>query len=180
MLNLASRIADGSLNASIEVVIASRASAGGIEKASSLGIDTHVILQRDFDNESAMHDRITAILREKRIDLACLCGYLRWFRVDPGFRGRVINIHPALLPEFGGRGMHGRHVHDAVIKAGRAESGCTVHVVDDQYDHGEIILQRRCAVLPGDDADTLAERVFEQECIAYPQAINVLADRLAN
>lgn len=125
-----------------------------------------------------MHDHITSLLRDKRIDLVCLCGYLRWFRIDPDFRGRVINIHPALLPDFGGQGMHGEHVHRAVLAAGRTVSGCTVHHVDDEYDHGLVILQRTCPVLPGDDPSTLAARVFEQECIAYPEAIRRLAPTL--
>jgi phosphoribosylglycinamide formyltransferase-1 len=82
-----------------------------------------------------------------------------------------MNIHPALLPRFGGMGMHGRHVHEAVLAAGEPESGCTVHFADNAYDHGPIIIQRRIPVLSGDTPDTLAARVFEQECLAYPQAI---------
>ena len=175
MLNLADRIDDGSLDASIELVIASRGNIAGVEKAKERGFDTHIILRRDFDRDDAMHDRISALLREKRIDLVCLCGYLRWFRVDPDFRGRVINIHPALLPDFGGTGMHGSRVHQAVLAARRSTSGCTVHLVDEQYDHGRIILQRTCPVLPGDTTDSLAARVFEQECLAYPEAIRQLA-----
>lgn len=178
MLNLADRIDDGTLPASIELVIASRANIAGVERSRERGFDTQVVLRRDFPNDDAMHDRISTLLRDRRIDLVCLCGYLRWFRVDPDFRGRVINVHPALLPEFGGPGMHGHHVHEAVIRSGRGESGCTVHFVDEHYDHGRIILQRRCPVLPGDDADALAARVFEQECIAYPQAIATLAHDL--
>lgn len=175
MLNIADRIDDGSLDASIELAIASRANVAGVERSRARGFDTHIVSRRDFISDNAMHDRISAMLRKNRIDLVCLCGYLRWFRVDADFRDRVINIHPALLPDFGGEGMHGKHVHEAVIQARRTESGCTVHYVDDQYDHGRIILQRRCPVLPGDDADTLAVRVFEQECIAYPEAIAMLA-----
>ena len=175
MLNLADRIDDGSLNASIELVIASRGNIAGVEKSKERGFDTHIILRRDFDSDQAMHDRISALLRENRIDLVCLCGYLRWFRVDPDFRGRVINIHPALLPDFGGTGMHGARVHEAVLAAKRTTSGCTVHVVDEQYDHGRVILRRTCPVLPGDTADSLAARVFEQECLAYPEAIGQLA-----
>ncbi len=178
MLNLAGRIEDGSLPASIELVIASRGNIAGIERAKQQGFDTHAILRRDFDGDPAMHNRISQLLREKNIDLVCLCGYLRWFRVDPDFVGRVINIHPALLPDFGGEGMHGERVHAAVLKSGRTVSGCTVHYVDERYDHGETILQRTCPVLPGDDVPTLAARVFEQECIAYPEAVRMIAQRL--
>jgi len=88
---------------------------------------------------------------------------------------RVINIHPALLPDFGGRGMYGQRVHEAVIESGRTESGCTVHLVDGQYDHGPTILQRRCEVHPGDTGDTLAGRVFVEECLAMPEAISWIA-----
>jgi phosphoribosylglycinamide formyltransferase-1 len=175
MLNLADRIDDGSLPASIELVIASRRDIAGYEKSKARGLETQVVARRDVAGDEAMHERISQLLREKRIDLVCLCGYLRWFRVDPDFRGRVINIHPALLPDFGGPGMHGHRVHEAVLAAKNAVSGCTVHYVDEQYDHGRIILQRRCPVLPGDTPDSLAARVFQQECIAYPEAIRTLA-----
>jgi formyltetrahydrofolate-dependent phosphoribosylglycinamide formyltransferase len=177
MLNLADRIDDGSLSASIELVIASRAGIAGVERAKAHGFDTHIVLRRDFASDEAMHDHISGLLRAKRIDLVCLCGYLRWLRVDPDFRGRVINIHPALLPDFGGSGMHGEHVHAAVLQAGRTISGCSVHHVDEHYDHGEVILQRTCPVLPNDTPETLAARVFEQECLAYPEAIRRLSRR---
>jgi len=95
-------------------------------------------------------------------------------RVGP-WAGRVLNIHPALLPNFGGQGMYGRRVHDAVIASGARESGCTVHLVDDRYDHGETIVQRRIVVLPTDTSESLARRVFAEECIAYPDAIRIWA-----
>jgi phosphoribosylglycinamide formyltransferase 1 len=180
MSNLADRIADGSLPASIELVIASRAGAPGVERARMRGFDTHVVLRRDFASDQALHDRISGLLRVKEIDLVCLCGYLRWLRIEPDFRHRVINIHPALLPDFGGTGMYGERVHKAVLAAGHRVSGCTVHFVDDRYDHGPTILQRTCPVLPGDDAHALAARVFEQECIAYPEAIRMLAAQREN
>jgi len=179
LMNLADRIDDGALAAEVAIVIASRGGVAAIDRATGRGLDVRVADRRDFASEDAMHDAITAWLADAGVGLACLCGYLRWFRVDPPLQGRVMNIHPALLPRFGGRGMFGHRVHQAVLDAGERESGCTVHFVDDQYDHGPIILQRRCPVLPGDDADTLAARVFEQECLAYPEAIRLFAeDRL--
>jgi folate-dependent phosphoribosylglycinamide formyltransferase PurN len=108
--------------------------------------------------------------RSSEVELVCLAGYLRRFRVD-AWRGRTLNIHPALLPDFGGQGMFGTHVHAAVLAAGRTETGCTVHWVDEEYDHGATLVQRRCPVLPGDTAETLAARVFAEECVAYPQAV---------
>ncbi|HEY3243774.1 MAG TPA: formyltransferase family protein, partial [Phycisphaerae bacterium] len=101
--------------------------------------------------------------------------FLSLWRIPAEFEGRVLNIHPALLPSFGGAGMHGQRVHEAVLAAGCTESGCTVHLADNQYDHGPIVIQRRVPVLPGDTPETLAERVFEQEKLAYPEAIRLFA-----
>jgi phosphoribosylglycinamide formyltransferase-1 len=176
LMNIADRIDDGSLNASIELVISSRSDVPGVERSRARGFNTLVIRRKDFPTDDAMHDAISRQLLERSIDLVCLCGYLRTFRVDDPFRWRVMNIHPALLPEFGGKGMHGESVHKAVLAAGKTISGCTVHFVDEHYDNGPIILQRTCPVRPGDDANSLAARVFEQECIAYPEAIQLFGE----
>ena len=93
-------------------------------------------------------------------------------------KGRVLNVHPALLPKYGGQGMYGHHVHEAVLAAGETESGCTIHITDEEYDHGPIILQRTVPVLPGDTPDTLAERVQAAEREAYPEAVRILQERL--
>ncbi len=173
LINILDEIEAGELNATVELVIASRGEIAGVELAQTRGLDVRIVRQRDFANEDDMHDSISAALTDKRIDLVCLCGYLRWFRVDEQFVGRVMNIHPALLPDFGGQGMHGQVVHQAVLDSGRRYSGCTVHFVDEEYDHGPIILQRTCPILPDDDHGALAARVFAQECIAYPEAIRL-------
>jgi phosphoribosylglycinamide formyltransferase-1 len=176
LMNIADHIDAGRLKARIELVISSRGDAAGVEKSRARGFNTLVIKRKDFPTEDAMHDAITRQLLERRIELVCLCGYLRMIRIDEPFRWRIMNIHPALLPEFGGSGMHGERVHRAVLAAGKRESGCTVHFVDERYDMGPIILQRKVPVLPGDDEHTLAARVFEQERIAYPEAIGLFAD----
>jgi folate-dependent phosphoribosylglycinamide formyltransferase PurN len=106
-----------------------------------------------------------------------MAGFLRLWRIPSDFAGKVMNIHPALLPDFGGRGFFGDRVHRAVLDSGATETGCTVHFADNQYDQGPIILQRRAKVLPGDTPAKLADRVFEQERIAYPQAIRLFAAR---
>ncbi|MFK7961357.1 MAG: phosphoribosylglycinamide formyltransferase [Phycisphaerales bacterium] len=168
VLNLLDAIEAGTLPVDIGVVISSSPKAAGVARLRERGLTVHCP-PRDG------HDAISAILRDSRIDLVCLAGYLRLFRVDPAFVGRVINIHPALLPDFGGRGMYGNHVHAAVLAEGRSETGCTVHVVDDRYDHGPSLLQRRCPVRPDDDVATLAARVFAEEAIAYPEAIGQFA-----
>lgn len=175
LMNLVDRIEAGTLHAVIERVIASRRDAPGVEHARQRGLDVRVAERFGFPDESLMHDQIDAWIDEIDPGLICLAGYLRKIRMRPELEGRVINIHPALLPDFGGEGMYGLRVHQAVIEAGRTQTGCTVHFVDEQYDHGPIILQRRCPVHPDDDADTLAARVFEQECEAYPEAINRIA-----
>ena len=119
----------------------------------------------------------------RRRCLVCMGGFLSLWLFPDEFYARVMNIHPALLPDFGGKGMHGHHVHEAVLAAGRVVSGCTVHFCDNKYDHGPIILQRQIPVKPGDTPDTLAARVFEEECVAYPEAVQAFADgrvRLVN
>src|SRR5262245_4644984 len=175
MMNIADAIERGEIPATIDLVISSRSDAAGVDKARQRGFDVRIAAKKDFPAVDAMHDAITSWLREKRIDLVCLAGYLRLFHLTDDFRGKVMNIHPALLPDFGGHGLHGEHVHRAVLAAGRKVSGCTVHFVDDEYDRGPVILQRTVPVLPGDTEDTLAARVFEQECIAYPEAILLFA-----
>ncbi len=179
MVNLAHRVDDGTLPATVAVVISSRAGAPAVALAARHDFETRVAVRRDHESEAALHDAITSWLVEHEVGLVCLCGYVRWFRIDEPFVNRVMNIHPALLPNFGGKGMFGPIVHRAVLDSGEGVSGCTVHFVDNQYDHGPIILQRTCPVLPGDDEHSLAARVFEQECLAYPDAIRLFAeDRL--
>ena len=177
LINILDQLDSGELNATVELVIASRGGIAGVELAQARGLDVRIVRQRDFAIESDMHDSISAALTEKRIELVCLCGYLRWFRVDEPFVGRVMNIHPALLPDFGGQGMHGETVHQAVLDSQRQFSGCTVHFVDEEYDHGPIILQRTCPVEADDDHASLAARVFDLECQAYPEAIRLFAAR---
>ncbi len=162
--NLLAAIGRRTLAARVALVIASR-ECPGAEKARAAGIDTR-ILPGTIDPAV-----LGPLLEAARVRLVVLAGYLKLVRIPPGYAGRVVNIHPALLPAFGGPGMHGRHVHEAVLAAGARESGCTVHLCDDRYDTGPIVLQRRCPVLPGDTAETLAARVFEEECRAYPAAI---------
>lgn len=105
-----------------------------------------------------------------------MAGYLHFWKIPERYQGRVLNIHPSLLPQFGGKGFYGQLVHEAVLEAGVTESGCTVHFADNEYDHGPIILQRRVPVMPDDTPTDLAERVFRQECEAYPEAINQLIE----
>ena len=172
LLNLHERIQDGSLPARIEAVVSSRRQVTGVERARRAGLPVTVVERKRLAEEE-FQKTLTAAISD--VDLVCLGGFLSLWRIPPHFAGRVMNIHPALLPEFGGAGMYGHRVHEAVLAAGKQESGCTVHFCDNEYDHGPIILQRRVPLLPSDTLDTLAERVFAEECIAYPEAIRLFA-----
>lgn len=170
LANFVELTAAGRLPARIAVVISSRANAGGVSIARAAGLPLRIIRPAEvFD------DRISAALNEHRVSLVCMAGFLSLWRIPQEFEGRVMNIHPALLPGFGGKGFYGHRVHEAVLASGATESGCTVHFADNEYDHGPIILQRRVPVLPGDTPETLAARVFEQELIAYPEAVRLFA-----
>lgn len=173
MVNLHEAIEAGELNASIGVVVSSRPNVGGIDRADELGLPVHVVARKGFDSVEAFSDEVWEIVRASEADLVCLAGFLSLLRIPDDYAGRVLNIHPALLPNYGGKGMYGHHVHEAVIAAGDRESGCTVHVCNNEYDRGPILLQRRCPVEPNDTADALAARVFEQECLAFPEAIRL-------
>jgi phosphoribosylglycinamide formyltransferase-1 len=172
LLNLHRRILEGALHATIATVVSSRDGAAGVARSRAAGLPTHVVERRRLTAD-AFQRQITRTVAG--VDLVCMAGFLSLWRIPDELRGKVINIHPALLPDFGGTGMYGRRVHEAVLAAGKTTSGCTVHFCDNQYDNGPIILQRTVPVLPGDTPDTLAARVFEQECIAYPEAIQLFA-----
>lgn len=169
LLNLLESTHGGRLTglAEIVLVIASRECLGA-ERARAAGIETRVM------KGELPRALLQNVLDGARIDLVALAGYLKYLHVPEAYAGRVVNIHPSLLPAFGGPGMYGDKVHEAVIRAGAHESGCTVHLVDEVYDHGRILLQKTCPVLPTDDAPTLAARVFALECEAYPEALQHL------
>jgi formyltetrahydrofolate-dependent phosphoribosylglycinamide formyltransferase len=175
MTNIARCIEASELDAKIVCVIASNGKAGGIERARKLGVEPQVIVRKHFESVEAFSGAVFNAILHSGADLVCLGGFLSLLRIPDEYLGRVMNIHPALLPSFGGQGMYGHHVHEAVLAAGCKVSGCTVHFADNQYDRGPIIVQRCCAVEESDDADALAARVFEQECLAYPQAIRLFA-----
>ena len=159
------------LEADIAIVIAHREEAPAVARCRAAGLRVAVIPIAGEAGVAPVEDRIDAALEAARVDLVCLAGYLRKFRVGDRWVGRALNIHPGLLPDFGGHGMYGDRVHAAVLAAGARESGCTVHEVDGEYDRGPVVLERRCAVERGDTAASLAARVFGLECEAYPEAI---------
>lgn len=172
--NLIDRIADKTLDAQIVSVISSRPDVYGLERARLAGLPYAVIARKGKNREqfgSAMYERI----RADRADLVCLAGFLEFLPIPPDFTHRVMNIHPSLIPAFSGKGFYGRHVHEAALAAGVKISGCTVHYADNEFDHGPIILQRSVPVLDTDTPESLAQRVFEAECLAYPEAIQLYA-----
>lgn len=175
MINLANVIARGELDATIVSAIASNADAKGIERGRGVGVNVEVVARKSFASPAVFSEVVFSRLRDAKVELVCLAGFLSLLVIPDDFAGRVINIHPSLLPSFGGKGMHGHHVHEAVLAAGCKVSGCTVHFADQTYDTGPILVQRCCPVMDGDTADTLAARVFEQECIAYPEAVRMIA-----
>lgn len=170
LLNLLDKIEHGELNASVECVIASRQCVG-VERSMIRGHACEVIAAKKYSTPRELSDVIFARCRAAKVDLVILGGFLTRIEVPPDFEGRVLNIHPSLIPSFCGQGMYGHHVHEAVLARGCKITGCTVHVVDNEYDHGPIIVQKAVPVLDGDDADRLARRVFVAECEAYPEAI---------
>jgi phosphoribosylglycinamide formyltransferase-1 len=172
---------DPAYPADIALVLSNRADAAGLTRAAAAGVPTAVVESRGFRGDRpGFEAAVQAVLAAHQVELVALAGFLRV--LTPGFvarwDGRMVNIHPSLLPKFGGAGMYGDRVHQAVLDAGQTRSGCSVHMVDEEFDHGAIVLQRTCPVLPGDDVPTLAARVFEQEKIAYPEAIGRVLETL--
>jgi phosphoribosylglycinamide formyltransferase-1 len=163
----------GELDAKVGVVIASKEGIGGIERARAAGIRVEVVERKRFSGAGEFSRRVFEVCEGAGAELVCLGGWLCLLELPAKWSGRVMNIHPALLPAFGGAGLYGDRVHRAVLEHGAKVSGCTVHFVDGTYDTGPIILQRCCPVKEGDTPGTLAHRVFEEEKVAYPEAIRL-------
>jgi formyltetrahydrofolate-dependent phosphoribosylglycinamide formyltransferase len=176
LMNLVEQISRGQLNAEIVLVISSRSNVAGVERARKADLNLKIIRKKDYPDIDDFSKLIEQELVAAGVELVVQGGWLCLWKIPGRFENKVMNIHPALLPSFGGQGMWGHHVHEAVLKAGCKVSGCTVHFCTNEYDSGPIIVQRCCQVLEDDTPDTLAARVFEQECIAYPQAIQFFAE----
>ncbi len=172
--NLIDRVATNELHAHIAGVVSSRADAFGVTRAERAGIRASVVSASP--RRATFAEEVWAAVRTFAPDLVCLAGWLHLLPIPTDFRHRVLNIHPSLLPAFGGKGMYGHHVHEAVLAYGAKVSGCTVHFADDTYDTGPILVQKCVPVKEGDTPDTLAARVFQAECEAYPEAIRMIAE----
>jgi phosphoribosylglycinamide formyltransferase-1 len=160
----------------IAQVVSSRRAVRGVEIARRENLPLKVLRPRDFESEPAFWEALTTTMDDARVDLVALAGFLCFWQIPPHYEHRVLNIHPALLPKYGGKGMFGLNVHAAVLAAGETESGCTVHVVDNEYDHGPIVAQRRVAVAKTDSPESLAARVGVAERELYPEVIQQVAD----
>ncbi|MEZ6194489.1 MAG: phosphoribosylglycinamide formyltransferase [Planctomycetota bacterium] len=172
LANMIARRDSGHFDVEFAGVISSRAGVRGLVVADKAGIPVATVPRKGFADTESFSAALAEAIDAHRPDLVVMAGFLSHFRLPPALLGRVLNIHPSLLPLFGGKGYYGHHVHEAVLAAGVRVSGCTVHFVDDQYDHGPAILQLPCPVLPDDDADRLAARVFARECEALPRAVS--------
>jgi phosphoribosylglycinamide formyltransferase 1 len=170
----------GELAVDFRLVVSSKKEAGGLAFAESAAIPFIIVPKRKTQTAEEHSENIFGPIRQSGAKLVVMGGYLQHVLIPADFENRVINIHPSLIPSFSGKGMYGLRVHQAAIDFGVKVSGCTVHFVDNEYDHGPIILQRTCDVLESDSAESLQKRVFALECQALPAAIRLLSDRLNN
>ena len=166
----------GKLDADFRLVISSKASAFGLTYARDASIATEVISKRSFESSDAHSAAVFQMMRDRGVQLVVMGGYLDYLPIPDDFTNRVVNIHPSLIPAFSGHGFYGLRVHQAVLDYGAKLSGCTVHFVDNQFDHGPIIAQRACPVTHDDSAESLQARVFELECALYPETVQAIAE----
>ena len=174
--NLFDHIEQGKLAADVDVVISSRADAFGLERARSRDVPTVIFKRRDFATDKAYSAAIFGEVDKHDADLVVLCGFVHLLRIPDAYQGRVVNIHPALIPSFCGQDFYGRRVYEAVLAAGVKLTGCTVHFCDDEYDQGPIIMQQAVEVRNDDTPETLAARVQAAERELYPRALQLIID----
>jgi len=166
---------EGRIFGEVVAVVSNKKYAYALTRAREAGIETLVFDPSDYKSRTLWCSKIASALKERNVDLVCLAGFMVKLEASMmrAFPRRILNIHPALLPKYGGKGMFGKHVHEAVIAAGEKESGCTVHLVDELFDHGPILAQAKVPVEPSDTPDTLAARIHPQEHQLY---VSVVAD----
>lgn len=176
LANILTQVEHGDLPVAVRCVIGSKPGIRGLTIAADAGIPHHLIPRRDFADAETFSAAVWGTLTAYDIRLVVHAGFLRKLLVPTGWEGRVLNIHPSLLPAFGGKGMYGQHVHAAVLAHGCKVSGCTVHICDNAYDTGPIVAQQCVPVRDDDTPETLGERVFAAECVAYPAVIRAFAE----
>ncbi len=172
------RCRSGSIAAEPRILISNNANAAAIEKARRFGLETRVFNGKTHPEFETLDQAIADALQTAEVDLVVLAGYMKQIgsRVLTAYRNRILNIHPSLLPKFGGKGMYGMRVHEAVIAAGETQSGATVHLIDAEYDEGPILQQRTVPVLPSDTSESLHERVLEMEHNLYSDTLARIAN----
>jgi formyltetrahydrofolate-dependent phosphoribosylglycinamide formyltransferase len=173
--NLSNRIGQGRLHAEITLVISSRPGVEGIQIAQEARVPCEVVSKKAYPDLRDFSDQIFSRCRMAGVDLVVMGGFLAHVLIPHDFQRRVINIHPSLIPAFCGQGYYGLRVHQAALEYGVKISGCTVHFVDDQYDHGPVLMQRQCPILEEDSPESLQARVFQLECETLPEAIQAIA-----
>lgn len=173
--NLIEKIDAGVLDVEIRLVVSSTQKAGGIRFADEAGIPHEVVSRKDFDSQDGFSEQIFELCRQAGVEVVVLGGFLKRLTIPDDYTNKVVNIHPALIPAFCGEGFYGHSVHEAVLRHGAKLSGCTVHFADNEFDHGPVIIQKAVPVKDDDTPDTLAARVFEAECEAYPEALSLIA-----
>jgi folate-dependent phosphoribosylglycinamide formyltransferase PurN len=170
-VNLVQACSEGRVPARPVVAVASSPKAGGIARLEALGLPVVVIVRSRFDSDEAFSAACYEACERAGAKVICLAGWLKKLVVPPSWEGRILNIHPGLLPRFGGAGMYGMNVHRAVLEAGVSETGCTIHLVDNDYDHGDTLAVGKVPVLPGDRPEDVQQRVYAEEMRLYPTAL---------
>lgn len=168
----------GKIRSRVAIVLSNNSGSGALKIARRNNITQVHLSEKLFKSEKEFVNAFQSLLKQYKIDLIVLAGYMKLLspRITGKFKNRILNIHPALLPSFGGKGMYGINVHSAVINSGEKITGATVHYVDEKYDHGEIILQKQVKVLAGDTPDSLQKRVLRTEHKLYPEAIKLIEE----
>ena len=174
--NLLLKISEQHLPIEVRLVISSNPSAGGLGYAEEANIPAKIVKRTESETPEEFSAAVFEPCRQAGVELVVMGGFLKHVLIPSDFENRVVNIHPGLIPAFCGHGFYGRRVHEAVLEYGAKVSGCTIHFVDDEYDHGPIILQRSVPVEHGDTPETLARRIFRVECEAYPEALRLIAE----
>lgn len=178
MQNLIDRIADGRLpNTEIAIVISSRSNVEGVARAERAGLPCEIIRVKDHPEVEKFSDQISLTLDIYAVNLVVQAGWMCYWQLPSRWMRKTINVHPSLLPKYGGKGYFGHRVHEAVLAAGERETGATVHWVNNEYDAGKIIEQRKCEVKPDDTPESLAQRVQSLERDMLPDAINKIRTR---
>ena len=175
LYNLLDKIAQQDLPIEVRLVVSSNPAAGGLSYAKQANIPVQIVPRSASATAEEFSTAVFEPCRQAGVDLVVMGGFLKHVLIPTDFENRVVNIHPGLIPSFCGHGFYGRRVHQAVLDYGAKVSGCTIHFVDDEYDHGPIIMQRSVQVEPGDTAESLAKRIFRVECEAYPEALQLIA-----